>query len=36
MLVRMAITLKNLHITNGREAVEKREPTYTVGGNVSW
>ena len=34
MLVRMAITLKNLQITSGREAVEKRECTYTVGGNV--
>ena len=35
MLVRMAITLKNLQITSGREAVEKRECTYTVGGNVA-
>ena len=23
-------------MTNVREGVEKREPSYTVGGNVSW
>ena len=35
--VRMAI-LKNLllQITNAGEVVEKRKPTYTVGGNVNW
>ena len=27
---------KNLQITNAGEGVEKREPSYTVGGNVSW
>ena len=34
MLVRMAI-IKYLQITNVREGVEKSEPSYTVGGNVS-
>ena len=29
-------SLKSLQITNAGEAVEKREPSYTVGGNVSW
>ena len=27
---------KNLHTVNAREGVEKREPSYTVGGNVNW
>ena len=27
---------KCLQITNAGEGVEKREPSYTVGGNVSW
>ena len=26
----------NLQITNAGEGVEKREPSYTVGENVSW
>ena len=34
--VRTAIILKNLQITNAREGVEKRKPSYTVGGNVNW
>ena len=34
MLVRMAV-IKYLQITNVREGVEKSEPSYTVGGNVS-
>ena len=33
-LVRMAI-IKSLQITNAGEGVEKREPSYTVGGNVN-
>ena len=33
--VRMAI-IKKSTITNAGEAVEKREPSYTVGGNVNW
>ena len=33
-LVRMAI-IKKIYINTG-EDVEKREPSYTVGGNVSW
>ena len=33
--VRKAI-IKNLQIINAGEGVEKREPTYTVGGNVNW
>ena len=28
--------LKSLQITNAGEGVEKREPFYIVGGNVSW
>ena len=31
--VRVAI-IKNLQTINAREGVEKREPSYTVGGNV--
>ena len=27
---------KNLQITNAGEGVEKREPSYTVDGNVNW
>ena len=30
------ISLKSLQTINGVESVEKREPFYTVGGNVSW
>ena len=33
--VRMAIIKKNLQ-TNAGEEVEKREPSYTAGGNVNW
>ena len=33
-LVRMVI-IKNLQMTNAGEGVEKREPSYTVGGNVN-
>ena len=29
-------SLKSLQITNDGEDVEKREPSYTVGGNVNW
>ena len=29
-------SLKSLQITNVGEAVEKRKPFYTVGGNVNW
>ena len=34
-LVRMAIT-KNLQTVNAEEDVERKEPSYTAGGNVSW
>ena len=34
-MVRMAI-IKNLHIINAGEAIEKRGPSYTVPGNVNW
>ena len=34
-LVRMAIT-KNLQTINAGESVEKREPSYTVGGLLWW
>ena len=27
---------KHLQIIKAREAVEKKEPSYTLGGNVSW
>ena len=29
-------TSKSLQIINAGEGVEKREPSYTVGGNVNW
>ena len=32
---KMAIILKSLQITNAGEGVEKKEPSYTVGGNVN-
>ena len=35
ILVRMAITKKS-QIINAGEGVEKREPSYAVGGNVNW
>ena len=35
ILVRMAI-IKNLQTMNAGEGVEKREPSYAVGGNVNW
>ena len=34
--VRMAISLTSLQITNAGEGVEKGEPSYPVGGSVSW
>ena len=35
--VRIAIIKKkNLHIINAGEGVEKREPSYTVDGNIHW
>ena len=27
---------QSLHIINAGEGVEKKEPSYTVGGNVNW
>ena len=27
---------KNLQIINAEEGAEKREPSYTVGGNINW
>jgi len=32
----MAIIKKNLQTINTGEHVEKREPSYTVGGSVNW
>ena len=29
-------SLKSLDVSNGREGVETREPSYIVGGNVNW
>ena len=34
--VRMAMIIKSLQITNAGEGVEKKEPSYTVRGNVNW
>ena len=34
-LIRMAI-IKNLQIINAGEGVEKREPSYAIGGNINW
>ena len=34
-LVRMRASSENLQTTNAAEGVEKREPSYTVGGNVN-
>ena len=34
--VRMAITKKNLQIINAGEGVEKKEASYTIGGNINW
>ena len=34
--VRMAINKKSLQTINAGEGVEKREPSYTVGGNAKW
>ena len=33
--IRMAIIKKNLQTINAGEGVEKREPSYTVGGNAN-
>ena len=33
---RMAIIKKNPQTINAGEGVERREPSYTVGGNVNW
>ena len=35
-LIRMAIIKKNPQTTNAGEGVERREPSYTAGGNVNW
>ena len=35
-LVRVAIKLTSQQTTNAEKGVEKREPSYTVGGNVNW
>ena len=35
-LVRMAIIKKKKSTINAEEGVEKREPSYTVGGNINW
>ena len=35
MLVRIT-TIKSLQTINAGEGVEKREPSYTVGGNSNW
>ena len=33
--IRMVIIKKNLQIINAREGVEEKEPSYTVGGDVT-
>ena len=30
------VSLKNLQITNAGEGLEKKEPSYTVGGHGNW
>ena len=35
-LVTIEIIKKNRQTLNAGEGVEKREPSYTVGGNVNW
>ena len=30
------LSLRRLQITNAGEGAEKREPFYTVGGNINW
>ena len=35
ILTRLA-AIKSLQTTNAGEGVEKREPSYTVGGNANW
>ena len=30
------MVIKNLQIINAREGIEKREPSYTIGGHVYW
>ena len=35
-LVRMAVIKKSTNDKNAGEGVEKKEPSYTVGGNVNW
>ena len=30
------LSLISLQITNARDGMEKREPSYTAGGNVNW
>ena len=34
--VKTATIKKSLQIINAGEGVEKKEPSYTVGGNVNW
>ena len=35
-LVRMAIIKKSINTINAGEGVERRELSYTIGGNVNW
>ena len=35
-MVRMIMIKKNLQTINAGEGVEKRKPSYMVGGNVNW
>ena len=35
-LITINMLITSLQITNAGEGVEKREPSYTVGGNVDW
>ena len=34
--LKINIFFKSLQVTNAGEGMERREPSYTVGGNVSW
>ena len=36
ILVRMTTVIKNPQTTNAGEGMERREPSYAVGGNINW
>ena len=36
MKYHLIVIIKNLQTINARDGVNKREPSYSVGGNVNW